>query len=96
MSSAPSRPPKRPAALMRVFFLLDARHLENDLVGSTSPDNELSQLQWITIADSRTFDLPFITAVVLEEVDALIRGLRDDGVPFFNSTRRPTILERLR
>lgn len=88
-------PPQATRRFDARFFLIDARHLENDHVDSTSPDNELSQLQWVTISDSRTFDLPFITSVVLEEVDALIRGARDDGVPFFNSTRRPTILERL-
>lgn len=88
-------PPQATRRFDARFFLLDARNLADDHVDSTSPDNELSQLQWITIAKSRAFDLPFITAIVLEEVDALIRGARDDGVPFFDSTRRPTILGRL-
>lgn len=88
-------PPGAPRRFDARFFLVHADSLESDKVDSTSPDNELSQLQWITIADSRKLDLPFITGIVLEEVEALVVNHRDDGVPFFNTTHRPTILGRL-
>ncbi len=88
-------PPGAPRRFDARFFLLQANSLETDKVDSTSPDNELSQLQWISIADSRKLDLPFITGIVLEEIEALILDRRDDGVPFFDTTHRPTILGRL-
>lgn len=88
-------PPGAPRRFDARFFLLHATSLETDKVDGTSPDNELSQLQWVSIADSRKLDLPFITGIVLEEVEDLILDRRDDGVPFFDTTHRPTLLGRL-
>lgn len=51
---------------------------------------ELQHLRWLSLPEARLLDLPFITEVVLAEVDALLSGSLQPGVPYFdNSTNTP-------
>jgi 8-oxo-dGTP pyrophosphatase MutT (NUDIX family) len=84
-------PPGRIRRFDARFFLVDASALESDPDDFTAASGELSHLHWIGLSPARALDLPFITEVVLAEVDALLRGDCQPGVPFFdNSTNVPT------
>ncbi len=77
-------PPGRPRRFDARFFLVDADRVATDLDDFSEACDELSHLQWIPLQDVRAFDLPFITEVVLAEVEAsLEQPTRDSRVPFF-------------
>ncbi len=84
-------PPGRTRRFDARFFLVDADAVDGDPDDFTRASGELSHLHWIGLAPARRLDLPFITEVVLAEVDAILRGEVQPGVPFFdNSTDVPT------
>ncbi len=65
-------PPGRPRRFDARFFLADAEALApggDDFAGA---GGELAHLQWLDIAAARALPLPFITEVVLSEVEALL------------------------
>lgn len=83
-------PPGRTRRFDARFFLVDANALAIDPDDFAMASGELSHLHWIGLAPARALDLPFITEVVIAEVDALLRGHDQPGVPFFdNSTDSP-------
>lgn len=55
------------------FFMADAADLRNDPDDFSGADAELSHLQWIPLSEARSFELPHITNVVLDDVDEAIR-----------------------
>jgi len=84
-------PPGRTRRFDARFFLMDGSAPDADPEDFTRASGELSHLHWIGLGPARRLDLPFITEVVLAEVDALLRGHEQPGVPFFdNSTDVPT------
>ncbi len=77
-------PPGRPRRFDARFFLADAGHLAGDPDDFAGAEGELSHLSWITLAEARVLDLPFITEVVLAEIEArLAEPGADRPVPFF-------------
>lgn len=62
-------PPGRPRRFDARFFLADARALTTDLDTFEPAEAELSHLQWVSLAESRDLNLPFITRVVLAELE---------------------------
>lgn len=81
-------PPGRPRRFDARFFLVDADGIWR--ATARAPDDfaaasgELSHLSWLTLAEARALDLPFITAVVLAEVEArLAEPGAPRGTPFF-------------
>jgi len=59
--------------------------------------DELSHLQWVALSDARKFDMPFITEVVLAEVEARARQLDPPAsVPFFKNNDEESLFLRLR
>ena len=78
-------PRGRPRRFDARFFLADADAISGDPDDFSSATDELSHLQWISLEETRQFDLPFITQVVLSEI-ANNRDLvaPSEGVPFFN------------
>ncbi|MFT4151747.1 MAG: NUDIX hydrolase [Paracoccaceae bacterium] len=83
-------PPGRSRRFDARFFLADGEALDGDAQDFTGASDELSNLHWIGLDQARALDLPFITEVVLAEVQARLNGTPDRGVPFFdNSTDRP-------
>ncbi|WP_068112918.1 NUDIX hydrolase [Tropicimonas marinistellae] len=67
-------PPGRSRRFDARFFLVPATAVRGDAEDFTHACDELRHLQWIPLSDARRFDLPFITEVVLAELDPLIRG----------------------
>lgn len=76
-------PPGRSRRFDARFFLADAATVAGN--SSAPGGDELAHLQWLTLAEARVLPLPFITEVVLAEVEALV-GDPDPGrpVPFFH------------
>jgi 8-oxo-dGTP pyrophosphatase MutT (NUDIX family) len=78
-------PPGRPRRFDARFFLAAAGDVAGDPDDFSRACGELSNLQWLDLAEARTLPLPFITEVVLAEIGAILAG---DGaprpVPFFH------------
>ncbi len=78
------------------FFLAEAADLMTDPDDFCRAEDELSLLQWVPLAQARTFDLPFITEVVLAE---LVAHLADPDVPltvpFFRNDDEAHLVTRL-
>lgn len=80
-------PPGRPRRFDARFFLVDAAHVLGDPDDFSHACEELSHLQWIPLEEARGFDLPFITEVVLAEVETLIaRDGPAESVPYFDNS----------
>ena len=90
-------PPGRPRRFDARFFLVDAEDIATDLDNFDDACDELSHLQWVALSDARKFDMPFITEVVLAEVDARARQLDPPAsVPFFKNNDEESLFLRLR
>jgi len=89
-------PPGRPRRFDARFFLVDADRIVGDLDDFSQASEELSLLQWIPLTEARSFDLPFITEVVLAEVEADLKEPgRDAKVPFFYNEEGRSFFARL-
>lgn len=90
-------PPGRPRRFDARFFLIDADAIVGDLDDFSQASDELSHLQWIPLSEVRTFDLPFITEVVLAEVTGRIRDTNPpDSVPYFRNDDETSLFLRLK
>lgn len=79
-------PRGRPRRFDARFFLADVDALASDPDDFSRAEDELSHLQWVPLAEARTFDLPFITEVVLAEVQrAVTAGASSAGVPYYRN-----------
>lgn len=73
------------------FFLLDSRLLHGDPHDFSRASDELSNIHWVPLSEARHLDLPFITEIVLAEVEQLLHDIGDGplveprGVPFFDN-----------
>ena len=88
-------PPGRPRRFDARFFLVDADRIQGSTDDFSAACEELSHLQWIPLAQTRAFDLPFITEVVLAEVAALADGEPMDSVPFFDNSGDAPLFRRI-
>lgn len=88
-------PPGRSRRFDARFFLVDAAHVQGDAEDFSAASDELTHLHWIGIGAARALDLPFITEVVLAEVAALLSGVPDQGVPFFDNSGPVPTFRRL-
>ncbi|MGY6411786.1 MAG: NUDIX hydrolase [Alkalilacustris sp.] len=88
-------PPGRPRRFDARFFLVEAAHLHGPADDFSAACEELSHLQWIPLARTRSFDLPFITEVVLAEVAALAAGEDMQSVPFFDNSGDAPLFRRI-
>lgn len=89
-------PPGRPRPFDARFFLAPATELARDPDDFSDASDELSHLQWVPLAEARRFDLPFITEIILAEVQARLdmSGAPPD-VPFFLYTDETPLVLRL-
>lgn len=84
-------PPGRPRRFDARFFMVDAAHVSGDRSDFSAAADELSHLHWVPLTEARRLDLPFITEVVLAEVQALVTAAGDGPlfappvVPFFDN-----------
>ena len=76
-------PPGRPRRFDARFFLANAAALATDPDDFSEAEDELGHLHWVAMADVRKLDLPFITQLVLAELEKhLPRTDAPDAVPF--------------
>jgi 8-oxo-dGTP pyrophosphatase MutT (NUDIX family) len=82
-------PPGRARRFDARFFTIDAGAIAHRIEGVTGPDAELTELVWMSLAEAKQLDMPAVTGVMLEELDARIA----DGfghnlpVPFYSMPR---------
>ena len=88
-------PPGRSRRFDARFFLVDAADVDGDAEDFSAASDELSHLHWIGTGAARALDLPFITEVVLAEVAAILSGVPDQGVPFFDNSGPVPTFRRL-
>lgn len=89
-------PPGRPRRFDARFFVADAGALANDPDDFSLACDELSHLSWLTLGEARRLDLPFITEVVLAEIEARLRApdtIRP--VPFFYHHEGKSFIDQL-
>jgi 8-oxo-dGTP pyrophosphatase MutT (NUDIX family) len=78
-------PPRRPRRFDTRFFSADASAIAHRIGNVVHAEAELVELVWLPIAQARTLDLPTITGVVLQELEARVEaGFGHDlPVPFY-------------
>jgi 8-oxo-dGTP pyrophosphatase MutT (NUDIX family) len=74
-------PPKRPKRFDTRFFTADAQSVAHRVEGVVGPDSELVELVWIPIREARTLDMPTITGIILEELEARVKAGMGHGLP---------------
>lgn len=90
-------PPGRPRRFDARFFLVDADHIASDPDDFSAASDELSHLQWVPLTEARAFDMPFITEVVMAEVQARATDLSPpESVPYFKNNDEESLFMRLR
>ncbi len=89
-------PPGRPRRFDARFFLVDADDIATDLDNFDAASDELSHLQWVPLSEARSFDMPFITEVVLAEVEARTSDRNPPAsVPYFKNNDEENLFLRL-
>ncbi|MFN3209646.1 MAG: NUDIX hydrolase [Roseovarius sp.] len=90
-------PPGRPRRFDARFFLVDAGALVSDPDDFSPACDELSHLQWVPLATARhEYDLPFITEVVLAEIESRAHDPAPPAsVPFFRNDDEASLFRRL-
>ncbi|MCG7394021.1 NUDIX hydrolase [Microvirga sp. ACRRW] len=90
-------PPKRVKRFDTRFFAVDRTAIAHEVEGVVSPDSELVELAWVTVAEARKLDLPPITGVLLSELEARIAAGFSPmlPVPFFHQKRGHFVRELL-
>ena len=74
----------RPRRFDARFFVASAADLQGDPDDFSAASGELSSLQWVPLEDARSLPLPFITELVLAEVEAMsVDGPLPRPIPFF-------------
>lgn len=78
-------PPKRSRRFDARFFVCDADNIHENPDDFSRAEDELSHLQWVPIERAQSLDLPFVTRVVLGEIQAMrARVSPPDAVPFYD------------
>ena len=90
-------PPGRPRRFDARFFTMDASAVAHRIEGITGPEAELVELVWMPLNEAKQLDMPAVTGIMLEELDARIAdGLGHDlPVPFYRMVRRSFMRELL-
>lgn len=90
-------PPRRPKRFDTRFFTIDASALAKKIDGVTGPDSELTDLVWVDFDEAKALDLPSITKVIIQEVEARIAGGFAPylPVPFYWEKRGSFVREEL-
>ncbi|SOB90982.1 8-oxo-dGTP pyrophosphatase MutT (NUDIX family) [Rhodobacter sp. JA431] len=78
-------PPGRPRRFDARFFLVEASELASDPDDFSRACDELSHLHWVSLPQARALNLPFITEVVLAEVQAQLSSGPPATIPFFDN-----------
>jgi len=81
-------PPGRSRRFDTRFFTADAAAITFRLDGVVRPDTELVELVWLPITEAARLDMPAITRVALEGIDARGALGHDRPVPYYRVLRR--------
>jgi 8-oxo-dGTP pyrophosphatase MutT (NUDIX family) len=90
-------PPRRPRRFDARFFAADATAIAHKVEGIVSPDAELVELVWLPIVEAKQLDLPTITQVALDELEARVaKGFGHDlPSPFYRMLNRKFVRAEL-
>nr|WP_262028878.1 NUDIX hydrolase [Microvirga sp. Mcv34] len=90
-------PPKRVRRFDTRFFAVDRTAIAEEVEDVVGPEAELVELAWVTIAQAKALDLPPITTVILDELEARIAaGFGHQlPVPFYYQQRGRFVRELL-
>lgn len=90
-------PPRRPRRFDTRFFSVDASAVAHRIDNVVHADAELVELAWVPIAEARRLDMPTITGVVLQELEARVAAgfAHDLPVPFYRMPRKQFVRELL-
>lgn len=86
-------PPGRPRRFDARFFLADATALATDPDDFTDAEAELTHLHWVPVAKARELNLPFITRIVLAELEYHLPHLgAPERVPFVRNEEQSEVI----
>lgn len=86
-------PPGRPRRFDARFFLADASALATDPDDFSDAETELSHLHWVPLVDVRALNLPFITRIVLAELESHLPKLgAPERVPFVKNEEQSRVV----
>lgn len=90
-------PPRRPRRFDARFFAADASAIVHKVDGIVGPDAELVELVWLPIVEAKQLDLPTITQVALDELEARVaKGFGHDlPSPFYRMLHRKFVRAEL-
>lgn len=88
-------PPTRPVRFDARFFMAEAGRLAGDPDDFADAEAELSHLSWLTLEEARRLDLPFITGVVLAEVEMRLERPEARPIPFFRHDGTRSLVDAL-
>jgi 8-oxo-dGTP pyrophosphatase MutT (NUDIX family) len=90
-------PPGRPRRFDTRFFTADASAITHRIEGVVGPDTELVALVWLPIPEAKQLDMPAITKVALDELEARVKAGLTHGlpVPYYRMLRRRFTREML-
>jgi 8-oxo-dGTP pyrophosphatase MutT (NUDIX family) len=90
-------PPRRPRRFDARFFAADATAIAHKVEGIVSPEAELVELVWLPIVEAKQLDLPTITQVALDELEARVaKGFGHDlPSPFYRMLNRKFVRAEL-
>lgn len=92
-------PPGRPRRFDARFFVVDATDMELPLAHPDGPTDELLEINWLTFAQTRALDLPYITKIIVKELED--RLALDDPwtakrpIPFFYMAHKRFLRDEL-
>jgi 8-oxo-dGTP pyrophosphatase MutT (NUDIX family) len=90
-------PPRRPKRFDTRFFAVDRTAVVHEMPDVIGPDSELVELVWVDLPKARELDLPAITTVILEELEARLAAgfIPELPVPFYREVRGRFVREAL-
>ena len=90
-------PPGRPRRFDARFFTMDASAIAHRIDGKVGPDSELVELVWLPISEAKSQDLPTITQVALDELQARVaKGFGHDlPSPFYRMLHKKFVRAEL-
>lgn len=90
-------PPRRPRRFDTRFFSADASAIAHRIENVVHADAELVELTWLPIDEARKLDMPTITGVVLQELEARVAAgfSHDLPVPFYRMVQKRFVRSEL-
>jgi 8-oxo-dGTP pyrophosphatase MutT (NUDIX family) len=90
-------PPRRPRRFDARFFAADASTIAHRIDGKVGPDAELVELVWMPIPEAKSLDMPTITQVALDELQARVaKGFGHDlPSPFYRMLHKKFVRAEL-